>query len=179
VGRLAYPKDPLTLVRALTALNGRRFSALLVGEGPQRPRVEAELASLRPATPIVLTGDRDDVGELLASSHLFVLSTRSEGLPVTVLEAMAAGLPVVASRVGGIPELVVDGETGFLVPPGDAYGLAYAIDRLLGDATLRERFGAAGRCRVEGGFGRQAFVAAHLELLRRQLAQRGLPAPAP
>jgi glycosyltransferase involved in cell wall biosynthesis len=179
VGRLAFPKDPLTLVRALAALNGRTYSALLVGEGPHRQVVEAELAALRPAAQIVLAGNRDDVGELLARSHLFVLSTRSEGLPVTVLEAMAAGLPVVASRVGGIPELVVDGETGFLVPPGDPDGLAEAIDRLLGDAGLRERFGAAGRGRVEAHFGRDAFVAAHLELLRRQLAQRGLPAPAP
>jgi glycosyltransferase involved in cell wall biosynthesis len=179
VGRLALPKEPLTLVRALASLNGRTYSALLVGEGPHRQVVEAELAALRPAAPIVLAGNRDDVGELLARSHLFVLSTRSEGLPVTVLEAMAAGLPVIASRVGGIPELVVDGETGFLVAPGDPDGLAEAIDRLLGDAGLRERFGAAGRARVEAHFGHEAFVAAHLELLRRQLVQCGLPVPGP
>ena len=179
VGRLAHPKDPLTLVRALAALNGSTFSAVIVGDGPLRPALEAELTALRPSAPIVLAGDREDVRELLADSHVFVLSTRSEGLPVTVLEAMAAGLPVVACRVGGIPELVVDGETGLLVPRGDPESLAEAIARLLEDAGLRERLGAAGRSRVEERFGRDAFVEGHLELLRRQLAQRGLREPAP
>jgi glycosyltransferase involved in cell wall biosynthesis len=178
VGRLAYPKDPVTFVRALAALNGRDFSALLVGDGPQRAAVQAALASLPAAARTRLVGDRHDVRALLAASQVFVLATRSEGLPLTVLEAMAAGLPVVASRVGGIPELVVDGETGLLVPPGDPVGLADAIARLLDDRRLRERLGAAGRSRVEQHFGRDAFVEAHLELLRRQLAQRGLPLPA-
>src|SRR4029079_2162606 len=100
VGRLAYPKDPLTLVRALAALREHAFSALLVGEGPERAAVEGALASLEIPVPILLPGNRHDVRELLAGSQVFVLSTRSEGLPVTVLEAMAAGLPVVASCVG-------------------------------------------------------------------------------
>ena len=179
VGRLASPKDPFTLVTALSALNGRTFSALLVGDGPQRATVETQLAATPKAVPIELVGDRHDVPAVLAASHVFVLSTRSEGLPLTVLEAMAAGLPVVASRVGGIPEAVVDGETGLLVAPGDPEELAAALARLLDDPELRERLGAAGRSRVEKHFGREAFVEAHLELLRSQLAQRGLPVPAP
>ena len=80
--------------------------------------------------------------ELLADSDVFVLSSRSEGLPVSVLEAMAAGLPVVASRVGGLDELVVDGETGILVPSGDHEALAAALTTMVEDRGLRRRFGS-------------------------------------
>lgn len=126
-----------------------------------------------------LVGERDDVPELLSSSSVFVLSSSSEALPVSVLEAMAAGLPVVATRVGGVPELVVDGETGFLVPPSDAAALAAALQRLLDDPELRARLGAAGRARAEEHFALDSFVEGHLDLYRRALAAKGLPLPAP
>ena len=179
VGRLQEPKDPLSLVRALAKLRGRPFHALIVGEGPGRPAVEAELRRLGLAATVELAGEREDVAEILAASQVFVLSSRSEAAPVSVLEAMAAGLPVVASRVGGLPELVVEGETGLLVEPGDPEELAAALARLLDDPALRERLGSAGRARVETHFALDAFLAAHLELYRRQLAQRGLPLPSP
>ena len=92
---------------------------------------------------------------------------------------MAAGLPVVASRVGGVPEQVVDGETGLLVDPGDPKPLAAALERLTGDPALRRRLGAAGRVRAEERFDLEPFRRAHLELYSRELATRRLPAPMP
>lgn len=144
----AARRDP-ELVYALAKLRGRPFQALIVGDGPDRPAVEAELRRLGLAGAVDLAGEREDVAEILAASHVFVLSSRSEASPISVLEAMAAGLPVVASRVGGLPELVVDGETGLLVSPGDPEELATALACLLDDPTLRERLGSAGRARVE------------------------------
>jgi glycosyltransferase involved in cell wall biosynthesis len=91
-----------------------------------------------------------------------------------VLEAMAAGLPVVASRVGGVPEQVADGETGLLVRPGDPAELAAVLDRLARDPALRVRLGAAGRARAEEAFDLHAFRQAHLEVYSRELARRRL-----
>jgi glycosyltransferase involved in cell wall biosynthesis len=138
VGRLVRPKSFWILGDALRLLSDTPLRVLVAGEGPQDKY-------LRGIRGVELLGDRDDVPELLAEGDLFVLSSLSEGMPISVLEAMAAGLPVVASAVGGIPEIVVDGETGLLVPPGDPAPLAEAIRRLLGDPELRRRFGEAGR----------------------------------
>ena len=90
---------------------------------------------------------------------------------------MAAGLPVVATNVGGVPELVVEGETGFLVPPGDPQALAGALERLLGDSALRRRLGAAGRLRAEERFDLVSTRQAHLDLYSALLAAAGLPSP--
>jgi glycosyltransferase involved in cell wall biosynthesis len=179
VGRLKAPKDFLTLVRALALLRPGFGRALIVGEGPDRPELEAEIQRLEIGDRVHLLGERRDVLELLADADLFVLSSASEGMPVSVLEAMAAGLPVVGSRVGGVPELVVEGETGLLVEPGDPDELAAAIDRLLDDPQLRRRLGEAGRARAQGRFALESFRRAHVELYSRELARRGLPVPAP
>jgi glycosyltransferase involved in cell wall biosynthesis len=178
VGRLKAPKDFLTLVRALARLPEGGFEALLVGDGPDRVEVEDEIRRLGVEGRVQLAGERSDVPALLADSDVFVLSSRSEGLPVSVLEAMAAELPVVASNVGGLGELVVDGETGALVPPGDPEALAEALGRLIGDRELRRRLGAAGRARAERLFDLDAFRQAHLDLYDRQLAlARAVPQP--
>lgn len=177
VGRLRAPKDFLTLARALAALPAGSFEALIVGDGPDRPALESELRRLGLEDRVRLAGERDDVPDLLASADVFVLSSVSEGLPVSVLEAMAAELPVVASRVGGVPELVADGETGFLVPPRDPQALAAALERLVDDGELRRRLGAVGRVRAETRFGLNAFRRAHLELYAAELARRSLPVP--
>jgi glycosyltransferase involved in cell wall biosynthesis len=179
VGRLKAPKDFLTLVRSLGGLPPASFDALIVGDGPDRPRVEEEIAALGLSDRVRLAGERRDVPELLASADVFVLASASEGLPVSVLEAMAAGLPVVASRVGGVPEEVEDGETGVLVEPGDPDALTAALTRLIADSTLRRRLGAAGRARAEQAFDLDPFRRAHLELYSRELARRRLPAPSP
>ena len=177
VGRLAAPKDPLCLVRALAALRERPFHAVLVGDGPDRAAVEAEIAALGLAPYVTLAGDRRDVPRRLAQADLFVLASRSEGAPLSILEAMAAGLPVVASAVGGVPELVADGETGLLVPPGDPAPLAAALERVVGDAALRERLGASGWARARTRFDLATFHRAHLALYERELARHGAPPP--
>jgi glycosyltransferase involved in cell wall biosynthesis len=174
VGRLKPPKDCLTLVRALAGLSPGSFEALIVGDGPDRGALEAEIRRLGLAERVQLAGERRDVPELLAASDVFVLSSASEGLPVSVLEAMAAELPVIASAVGGMSELVVDGETGLLVPPGDADELAAALGRVIADRNLRRRFGAAGRARAEELFDLRTFHREHMELYRRELARLGL-----
>jgi glycosyltransferase involved in cell wall biosynthesis len=161
VGRFRPPKDFGTFVEAVRLLSPGTFSAAIAGDGPDR--------DLLPEGPVELLGERDDVAELLASSDVFVLSSRAEGLPISILEAMAAGLPVVATRVGGIPELVVDGETGFLVPAGDAPARADALRRLVEDPALRERLGAAGRRRAEELFDLPRFRQEHVELYDRLL----------
>jgi glycosyltransferase involved in cell wall biosynthesis len=179
VGRLKAPKDFLTLVRALGRLEADSFTAVIVGEGPDRARLEEEIRSLGLAESVTLAGERRDVPELLAAADIFALASSSEGMPVSVLEAMAAGLPVVASRVGGLPEQVVDGVTGVLVEPGDPEDLAEALAGLVADRELRRRLGAAGRARAEQAFDLEPFRSAHLELYSRELARRRLPAPAP
>jgi glycosyltransferase involved in cell wall biosynthesis len=179
VGRLKVPKDFPTFVRALGRLRKGSFEALIVGDGPDRPLLEEEIRSSGLSDAVRLTRERHDVPHLLAAADVFVLASRSEGHPVSVLEAMAAGLPVVASRVGGVPEQVVDGETGLLVDPGDPEPLAAALERLAGDPALRRRLGAAGRARAEERFDLGPFRRAHLELYSRELATRRLPAPMP
>ena len=175
VGRFAYPKDYATLVEALARIDAD-YRASFVGDGPDHAAVAADIRR-RAAGRVKLLGARRDVRELLAAADLFVLSSRSEGLPISVLEAMAAGLPVVATSVGGVSELVVDGETGFLVPPADPRALAEAVGRLLRDPELRHRFGAAGRHRAERRFDVARFHEAHVRLYCRELELRGLAVP--
>jgi glycosyltransferase involved in cell wall biosynthesis len=173
VGRLAAQKDYITLVHALARLD-RAFRALLVGSGPDLQKIKAEIDLLGLAGSVELLGERHDVSRILAAADIFVLPSLYESFPISVLEAMAAGLPVVASDVGGIPELVVDNETGFVVPAGDPTALAGALSRLLADSELRRSFGAAARLRVETTFSIEGFRRAHVELYRRELARRGL-----
>jgi glycosyltransferase involved in cell wall biosynthesis len=177
VGRFSKPKDFVTLARSLAMLDRGSFRALLVGDGPDRAELEAELQHLGLDGAVELLGTREDVAELLAGADVFVLSSTSEGLPISILEAMAAGLPVVASSVGGVPEAVVDGETGLLVPPGDPAALAAALRRLTTDGELRRRLGTAALARAEALFDLPRFQDAHVEVYSRTLADRGLPVP--
>jgi glycosyltransferase involved in cell wall biosynthesis len=163
VGRLRPPKDFGTLAEAVRLLEPGTFRAVVVGDGPDRALLPAD-------APLELLGERDDVPELLAASDVFVLFSRSEGLPMSILEAMAAGLPVVASNVGGVPELVADGETGLLVPPGDPQALAAALRRLVENEDLRRRLGARGRERAKELFDLPRFRQAHVALYERLLS---------
>jgi glycosyltransferase involved in cell wall biosynthesis len=147
VGRLTAQKDLVTLLQAWRHVDGPHRLAL-VGDGPSRPDLEQMIEHAGLAGRVDLLGARDDVPAILREADLFVLSSRWEGLPLAVIEAMMSGLPVVATAVGGVPEEVVEGETGLLVPPGDPQALARALSQLLNDEGLRRRAGAAGQRRA-------------------------------
>ena len=178
VGRLSAEKDQLTLVRAYLLLLARapalaqRSALLVVGDGPLRGELEAALAAA-PAdhrAAVHLLGPRDDVPALMREWDLFVLPSRTEGISNTILEAMASGLPVLATAVGGNPELVVDGETGRLVPRDDPEAMAEALAALLADPAALRGMGAAGRARAEERFSIEAMVAKYLSLYDQLLA---------
>jgi glycosyltransferase involved in cell wall biosynthesis len=152
--RLHPVKRQDVLIEALGCLPeaaGRPVHLVLAGDGGERAALETLAARVAPGRVHVL-GMRGDVPDLLAQADAFALASRMEGLPISVLEAMLAELPVVASRVGGLADAVADGETGLLVPSGDARALADALARVLGDAGLRRRMGEAGRRRVRERF---------------------------
>jgi glycosyltransferase involved in cell wall biosynthesis len=172
IGRLRPPKDFVTLVRALARLDRGTVRLRIAGDGPDRAALADEVRRLGLDGDVELLGTRTDVGELLAAADVFVLASDSEGLPMSVLEAMAAGLPVVASAVGGVPELVRDGDTGALVPPRDPAALAAALARLAAEPELRERLGEAGRRRIEDEFSLSDCRRAHLEVYRAALRRK-------
>ena len=171
VARFAPPKEHGQLLEALASLRDLDWRLDLVGDGPLQDPARARAAELGLAGRVDFLGARDDVAALLARADLFVLASRWEGLPRSVIEAMRAGLAVVASDVGGIHEEVVDGETGLLVPRGDVAALAQRLRRLLVDADLRRRMGAAGRRRYEAMFRFEAMLERTLEVYERVLAQ--------
>jgi glycosyltransferase involved in cell wall biosynthesis len=171
VGRLAPPKDFGTLLRAVARLRADDVATTLLGDGPDRPRLEAEIAELGLAGSVTLAGDVPDVATRLAGADVFVLSSCSEGMPISVLEAMAAGLPVVATDVGGLREVVEDGVTGFLVPAGDARALGERLAQLEADPALRCELGAAARRRAAADFALPGWRRRHVELYEDLLAR--------
>lgn len=147
VGRLSPQKDPLLLVRAVLPLLRERPEArlLVVGDGPLRAQVEAEVGG---SPQVVLTGLRTDVPRLLNAMDVFVLSSQWEGLPRTLLQAMATGVPVVATDADGVRDVVEDELTGRLVPRGDAHALREAVARLVDEPPLRRRLASAASTRL-------------------------------
>jgi glycosyltransferase involved in cell wall biosynthesis len=152
--RFAPVKDHATLLRAFARVLGEipRAKLALAGDGELRASLETQAQGLGIAGSCRFLGVRRDIPDLLSSWDLFCLSSLSEGTSVTLLEAMAAGLPVVATRVGGNPEIVVDGTTGLLASRGDDAGLARAIVEILEDPTRARGMGEAGRARVRASF---------------------------
>ena len=155
VANLKSVKNPLFFIDAMARVLPEfpDLRALLVGqplpnEQDLPGRIEARLAGHALQDRFVLTGFRPDVPALLARMEICCLTSRAEGMPNVLLEAMAAGRPVVATRVGGVQELVDDGDNGFLIEPGDVRGFAAAVSRLLRDPELARRMGAAGRGRA-------------------------------
>lgn len=145
-GRLAYHKGAgFFTVAAETLTKPPNVRFVIVGEGPMETEIRRRAARPPLAGRLTLTGRREDAVAIIASADLFVLPSLSEGLPLTLLEAAMCGRAVVASNTGGMPEIVKNGETGLLVPPGDATALAESIVSLLSDQREREKMGAAAR----------------------------------
>ena len=166
VGRLDPVKDQIGLLDAYAQLreNGVRHRLVLVGDGPCRADLEARAARPDLRGHVRILGERGDVPRLLAGFDLFVLPSIAEGISNTVLEAMASGLPLVATRTGGNPELVEDGVTGRLVPVGDRSALAAALGAYLADPHVRALHGKAGRQRAIDEFSLERMADRHRRL---------------
>jgi glycosyltransferase involved in cell wall biosynthesis len=169
VGALVGHKGQKYLIDAMPLVLREVPDAHLVilGEGELRAPLEKQIKHLSLTKRVLLPGFREDVLSLMKSADLFVMSSVTEGLGSAVLDAMAMGHAVVGTRAGGIPEAVVDEETGLLVAAADAKALAAAIVRLLKDAELRKQFGEAGRTRVAEHFGVDRLVEGTLEVYRQ------------
>lgn len=169
VARLVPDKDHDTLVRAFAIVAGRNpgVELRIVGDGPRRQAVENLVRRAGLSHRVRFLPGRLDLLPLYRESDIFVLSSHREGLPNVVLEAMAAGLPVVASAVGGIPEVVRHGRTGWLVPPEDPGAMADALEHLLADDCMRSAFGDAGRRLVEEEYSLSRMVRCHVELFEK------------
>jgi glycosyltransferase involved in cell wall biosynthesis len=174
VGLLRREKAFEILVDAAARLKGAGVDAYVViaGEGPERGRLQAALDATGLGERLQLLGHRDDVPQLLSSLDIAVCCSDFEGGPLSVMEYLAAGLPVVATRTGGLPELVGDGENGLLVPTRDAGALAKALAALAGEPELRARLGNESRRRFEDDLGFPAYVARVEALYDELLAAR-------
>ena len=181
VGRMAAVKDQVTLVQAFIQLvkllpeHRARLRLALIGDGPLLGECAELLNQARMRDLAWLAGPRDDVGELMRCLDLFVLPSLVEGISNTILEAMATGLPVVATRVGGNPELIVEGSTGCMVPASDPNAMADAMKRYVLEPGLATSHGKAGRLRAESRFSMDTMVNNYLQVydgvLERKVTQ--------
>jgi L-malate glycosyltransferase len=167
--RLNPQKGHRVLLEAIAEVPEALF--LFAGDGPERAALEAEGEHLGVADRVRFLGRRDDVPQLLAACDVFALPSLYEGSSLAVLEAMAAGIPIVSSTIGGTDELIEDGRSGWLVPPGDAKALAAALRRALGDEELRRSLAARARERVEAGLTREQMASRVTRVYRDLLAK--------
>jgi sugar transferase (PEP-CTERM/EpsH1 system associated) len=171
VGRLQDVKHHAGLIAAFALLRTKvddaqraRLRLVLVGDGPLRARLEQQILEAGLQDCVFLAGARSDVAPVMRSFDLFALSSIAEGTPVTMLEAMASSLPVVSTAVGGIPDLVLDGATGSLVPPSDPHAMAEALAAYVRTPALARIHGAAGRERIEQKYSIAAMLATYVDL---------------
>lgn len=174
IARFYEQKNHKTLLEAFAMVKDElpRAKLLLAGDGYLRPALERQTAELGLSGQVKFLGRREDVARILGASDVFVLPSLWEGNPLSVMEAMAAGLPVAATAVGGVPELVETGRSGLLCRPGEAVELAEAIRTLAGSAELRKTFGRQAMLRAEARFGEQAMVGAYERLYLGELKGR-------
>jgi glycosyltransferase involved in cell wall biosynthesis len=173
VGRLEPQKNPLLLVQAFAALNNPRIHLIMLGEGSLREQLVAYIREHGLERRVHLLGKRNEVPECLAASDVFVLSSNWEGNPLAVMEAMAAGLPVVSTAVGGVPELVESGQQGILVPPGDCAAFTEAMRTLLNDPEKRTAMANAARVRATAAFNVERMAHGYESIYRAALATSG------
>ncbi|MGQ9503345.1 MAG: glycosyltransferase [Thermogutta sp.] len=173
VARLDPLKDHDTAITAVEQLAHDRVRLLIVGDGPEETRIRHRVKQSAIRERFRLLGYRRDIPNLLAAADIFLLSSVSEGLPVTILEAMAAALPIVATDVGDVSKAVADGTTGFLVPPRHPEALAKALERLCASPQLRRQFGQAGRDLLMAQFTEKMMHTAYRKLIEDVL--QGIP----
>ncbi len=164
VGRLSPEKEFPWLVRTSAPLLGPDVRLVIVGGGAQEAAVRAQVSQHQVEPFVLLPGARNDVPRYVAAMDVFALSSSMEGLPLAVLEAMAAGLPVVATAVGGLPNLIDDGQTGFLVPPGDENAMRDRLRALRADPALARAVGQRGRALARARYSRDQMVHRYLTL---------------
>jgi glycosyltransferase involved in cell wall biosynthesis len=172
-GRLDPVKDTGRLVDAFARLfqSHRQMRLVIIGDGPDASRLRRQITMLGLTDVVLLTGYRSDVRQLMAAFDVYANSSTYEGMSLTLLEAMAAALPIVATRVGGTPEIVVDGETGLLVRARSEDALAAAIDDLYVHENRRVEMGHAGRHRVERHFSLDTMIDRYTSVYRNHVAQ--------
>jgi glycosyltransferase involved in cell wall biosynthesis len=170
VGRLEPQKNPFLLVRAFAALNDPRAHLVLLGDGTLQGGLIEYVRNQRLEDKIHLLGKRNDVAECLAASDVFILASNWEGNPLAVMEAMAAGLPVISTAVGGVPELVPSGRCGTHVPPEDCQALTAAMRRLLEDSEQRRSMGSAAHDRAVSLFGLERMAQGYASLYQVALS---------
>jgi sugar transferase (PEP-CTERM/EpsH1 system associated) len=168
VARLSPEKDHHTLIEAFARVVGGRPESRLVvvGDGELMPSLRERCAALGIERSVIFLGSRTDVPDLLATFDVFAISSREEGLGITILEAMAAGVPVIATSVGGIPEIIEHGVAGITVPPGDPSVFADAIEWVLSHKAAAEEMAAKARDRIRDGFGIDRMIEAYEDLYR-------------
>lgn len=172
VARFDEQKNHRSLMDALSELVEQPWHLDLVGDGPLRPSIEAQADALGLRDRVSFHGYSSDVTELLQKSQIFVLSTLWESFPRSILEAMRAGLPIVASDVGGCDESVLDSVNGVLVPPKDAQALAATLERLIDNPKIRTEMGQASRRRYEHYFNFDRMYANYLDLYAKMTAKK-------
>jgi glycosyltransferase involved in cell wall biosynthesis len=168
VGALTWEKDPLALLEVAGRVLTKRTDAfhLLVGDGPIRPRLEAAVRSEGLSERVRLLGRSNDVTDLVHASDALLLASKVEGLPGIAIEAGTGGLPVVAYAVGGLPEIVEEGVTGLLAPPGNVDRLAAHMLTLMVDPGMRRRMGQAASRRVRARYDIRSVAPRYLALYR-------------
>ncbi|HKA92015.1 MAG TPA: glycosyltransferase [Haliangiales bacterium] len=172
VGRIAGEKNQSLLLRAVAPLLGPQARLVVAGDGPLLPALSELAAALGIAPHVRLLGARRDVPSVLNALDAFVLSSTTEGLPLVIPEAMATGLPVVSTSVGGIPTVIDEGQTGFLVPAGDEAALRERVARLRDDPELARACGARARSAAVTRYSSERMQRDYIELYERILARR-------
>jgi sugar transferase (PEP-CTERM/EpsH1 system associated) len=180
VGRVQDVKDHASLIDAFVLLRKQlpqqadRLRLAIVGDGPLLPSLREKVRALGIGNAVWLPGARNDVPDILRGFDIYAISSIAEGTPGSVLEGMATGLPAVGTRVGGVPEVIAEGTTGFIVPPRDPAALAQALARYVQDPALAASHGMAGRARVLTHYSMPAMVAGY-QALYDSLCERKLP----
>ena len=167
VGRLSYEKGHDVLINAIPAILQKYSQTIFIfsGDGPQRPTLENQVDKLDIRQNVVFLGVRNDVRELITAGEVFVFPSRSEGLGQALLEAMSVGIPVVASNIGGIPEVIENGKSGVLVTPEKPDAFARAIIELLGNEEQRKNFSSAAHEMVREKYPIQKMFDSYIKLL--------------